>query len=198
MVSDTKAGATPSQIEADVDPPMINGPRSAQPCTSQQHRFLRRHVLIFELFFFGLGLATKADEMRNIAAKALAFRGDEEALIGLREVEQNPNPTLMKLNSFAALQSENIVIRVVDNFLSYLSEIIQVAIKKQPKILSADEAVKLEDVLRFSRYSDLVSYLIEKKINELSYQSIREIENLCRHALASQCLKRMKSERCLC
>lgn len=167
--------STTSKPEPDPRP-TISLPERNELCSLQARKFLRRHFLIFDLFYFGVDLASRADDVRRTATEALAKIGDEKSLARLKEVEENPNPAQAKLNSFANLQSENIVIRVVDNFLSYLSEIIQVAIKKQPKILMSEETIKVEDVLRFSRYSDLVSYLVEKKINDLSYSSIRDVE----------------------
>jgi len=109
------------------------------------------------------------------AARALATIGPKDAA-KLKEIEADPKPAQKKLNSFGDLQGENIIIRVVDNFLSFLSEIIQEAFRRKPEMLRSDEVIKLDDVLRFSKYSDLTSFLIERKINELSYGSIIEVE----------------------
>lgn len=47
-------------------------PKQTQLCTYPLYRFLKRHELIFDFFFFGLNLATTLDRNRKIAATALA------------------------------------------------------------------------------------------------------------------------------
>lgn len=180
MANGSDSGApAPDEIE-ERELPILEAVQRRELCTLQLRRYLYRYKSVFDFFFFGIHLATRADEVRMTAAKTLASLGEEEHVEALKEVEKEPNPAQKRLNEFGALQGENILIRLVDNFLSYLSEIIQEAIKRKPQIMMSEETIKVEDVLRFSRYSDLVSYLIEKKINDLGYSGIRDIEKFVR------------------
>lgn len=145
-------------------------------CTLQLRRFLKLHETAWDFFYFVVHLADRADQVRLRATKALAAGGDEKYANDLKQIEADPQPAQDKLNSFGNYQAENMVIRMVDNFLSYLAEIIQQAIQKQPRILMSEEMIRVEDILRFTRYSELVSYLVEKKISSLSYSSIKDIE----------------------
>jgi hypothetical protein len=164
----------------DRDIPPLQMPKKQELCTVQLRRFLKRHFKVFDFFFFGLHLASKSDEARARAVKALASVDPERYAADLKAIEEEPSPTQKKLNEFGDLQGENIVIRTVDNFLSYLSEIIQQAIIKRPEILRSEETIKVEDVLRFSRYSDLIAYLVERKVNDLSYSNIKDVERFVR------------------
>jgi hypothetical protein len=140
-----------------------------QSCTEQFYLFYQRHFSIFDFFFFGINLATTVDRQRLIAGEALAFKGTEKDLLRLEELKKNENPTFKKLQRFADLQSENMCIRSVDNFICYLSEIIQSCAIRKPEILRSSEMVKIEDVLRFSSQKAMIAYLIDRKINELTY-----------------------------
>jgi hypothetical protein len=73
-------------------------------------------------------------------------------------------------------QIETACIRSIDNFLSYISEVLQLAISKRPEILRSNETISLDEVVRFSRHRDLISYLIDRTISRLSYKSFLEID----------------------
>ena len=68
------------------------------------------------------------------------------------------------------------IIRSVDNFLSYMSEIMQASIRRKPELLKSNEQVRIDDVLRFSNQRDLIDFLLNRKLNELAYGGIRAIE----------------------
>ena len=42
-------------------------------------------------------------------------------------------------------------------------------------MLRSSETIKIEDVLRFDNYDALIEFLVERRINELSYGGIREV-----------------------
>lgn len=144
-------------------------------CTEALHRYLERNFVIFDSFFFGINLATSSDEKALIVAKALASGGTEKDKNRLAEMLKNKDRTIKKLQSFGAFQSENMCIRSVDNFLNYISDTIQSCMRSRPELLRSSESVKLEDVLRFDNYESLIEFLVERKINKLSYGRINGI-----------------------
>lgn len=145
----------------------LTHPNPRELCSPQLRIFLKTYQEIFDFFFFGVRLATGADRVQLTAAKALARSGNAEDIARLKELEDKPDRTFSHLQEFSALQSENMTLRIVDNFTSYLSEIVQSAMIKRPEILRSKEKVKIEDVLRFSNFRDLISFLVNRKINEL-------------------------------
>ncbi len=152
-------------------------PNESDLCTQMYYKFLRRHRTIFDFFFFGVHLATRMDEQRLIAARALAKGGSKDFQKNLEKIEKNKDPIFSKLKGFANYQSELICIQLVDNFLCFISEDIQNCMLKRPELLKSNELVKIEDVLKFSRRSHIVRFLVDRKINELTYGGITDISN---------------------
>ena len=144
--------------------------KSRTPCSPTLFRFLKRQRQIFELFLFLVQLASRADDARMTASKALAASGDETDIKRLKEVEADPSPAMDRLKTFGRLNVENLLIRSVDNFLSYLSDAIHVAMEDQRELLRSKEEVLLEELLDFNSFDDLVSHLIDRKVTKLAYQ----------------------------
>ena len=89
---------------------------------------------------------------------------------------KDPEPTFRRLRSFNEHQSELMVVRLVDNFLSFISETLQACMSKKPELLRSSDQIKVADVLRFSNRKELVDFLVNRKLNELSYGGLRGIE----------------------
>jgi hypothetical protein len=151
-------------------------PRRQAACSEAGYRFQLQHFRIFDFFLFAVMLSTNADKVRFTAAKVLAGVGVTEYVANFEKVQENPQPTFRKLQSFGEYQSELMIIRSVDNFMSFLSETLQACMSKQPELLRSNEQIRTEDVLRFSNRRELVDFLVNRKLNELSYGGIRGIE----------------------
>jgi hypothetical protein len=74
------------------------------------------------------------------------------------------------------LNSRNIVANTAEAFLWYVSNIIQDAIRRKPQLMISSETMKIEDIFNYSNRRELVNYLIDRKINSLSYGGLRQIE----------------------
>lgn len=163
--------------DSDIDAPPV--PHRYPPeslITKVGFRFFRRHHQIFEFLFFNLHLAGYADEGRRRAIEVLAKNGTVEDAQRLEDLAKEPTPALSKLSTFGNYQSEIMVIRSVDNFTTFLAEMIEACIERRPELLHSQEQIKVEEVLQISNKRDLVSYLINRKINELAYQGLKGIE----------------------
>ena len=77
-------------------------------------------------------------------------------------------------------QIEVACIRTVDSFLSYISETLQLAMAKQPAMLRSSETITVDEVMRFTRHADLISFLTDRTITQLSYKSFSEVEKYIR------------------
>lgn len=160
-----------------ITPPLT--PRHSELCSKPLSLFFRQHWEVFDFLFFTANLAATQDERRLIAARALAKGGSPEYQRHLEIVESNKDATVKRLKNFSAFNSGNATIRLVDNFLCYISELIQVCMKSRPDVLKSAETVKIEEVLRYDSIDDLVEFLIERKINELSYKGAKELNQFC-------------------
>lgn len=158
-------------------------PRAKVACSEAGYRFQLQHFHVFDFFMFAVSLTANSDKTQFIAAKALAGLGDSDAIARFERIQQNPKPAFRKLRSFAEYQSEVMMIRLVDNFLAFLSETIQSCMSKKPELLRSREQIKTEDVLRFTNRRELVDFLVNRKLNELSYGGLRGIEEFLEQRL---------------
>lgn len=146
-------------------------------CTRALYRFVHDYNETIRFFFFTISLATKADEMRLIASKTLAKNGAKpEDTQRYEEALANPSPIFDELKKFGNIQSQNLVLRTTNAFLVYYSEIIQAAILKKPDILKSKQTIRWDELLGFTRFDEVVRYLIDKKVNELSYAGLGQME----------------------
>lgn len=97
-------------------------------------------------------------------------------MAALKKVEKDKDKTFNELVKFARLQSENMCIRSVDNYLSYLADIIKAVLSKRPVMLKSDEQVRLDDVFQFTSFNDLTSFLIDRKVTRLAFTGITGLE----------------------
>jgi hypothetical protein len=152
-------------------------PKSAV-CTRTFFLFLSDYKRSVETFFFTLNLAHRADDASVSAAKALIafYQENDEKRKQLQETIDSAGRMARKLSEFSGINSKNIAANSAEAFLWYVSNIIQSAIRKRPEMMKSNETIRIEEVLNFSTRRELVNYLIDRKINSLSYGGLKQIE----------------------
>lgn len=69
-----------------------------------------------------------------------------------------------------------ILTRIVDNFLTYLTEVLEVIFRCQPNLLrGSDDGYKLEFILGHTTMDDLLASIAESKVESLSRQSMKNL-----------------------
>jgi len=144
---------------------------------------MRDYFEAVRFFLFVTRIVAQADEGRVRAAKALAVGASPEEAARYQETIDKPDLVLGELKKFSTVQSRNLVLSATNSFLCYFSEIIQSAIAKRPEILSSSQSIRLEELMSFKRYSDVVTYLVDKRVNELSYGGMLKMEEYMRERL---------------
>lgn len=129
-----------------------------------------------DLFFFVTSIVSRADKIRVAAAKALLPLSDEDKKQELLETIDNPNQTMKSLNKHANVLSANLINGLVSSFQRYFSLIIQQTALKKPSILRSSQQIRVDDVLKFSRHRELVRFIVDRKVNDLSYGGLGELE----------------------
>jgi hypothetical protein len=129
-----------------------------------------------DFFFFVVEIAHSIDRSAEIAIKALAAAGDEEAHQRLKRLEMDPKRAQKKLNSYSAVISRNLTNAVVAFYQRYFSEIIQEVALKKPEVLRSSQAIRADEILQFTKHRDVVAFLVDKKLNELAYGGLRQTE----------------------
>lgn len=156
--------------------PIPRSPLHEKSCTIAGYKFQRRHYVIFDFFFFNLKIASAADKARLKIFESLAITGGEAEKKRWEEVRESPHQVFVGLRLFAEYQTEIMIIRSVDNFLSMLSETLQACMLKRPEMLRSAEQIKTEDVLRFTKRSEIIEFIVNQKVNQLSYGGFRALE----------------------
>lgn len=76
---------------------------------------------------------------------------------------------------FEELQTAMILCRSVDNFLIYLAEILALVFRTNPETLKSGETVRLDFLLQFQSFSELVNAIVDKRVNDLSYSGMEDL-----------------------
>jgi hypothetical protein len=154
-------------------PPWLYDPTKTQTCTDAFYRFIVEYDKIIGLFFFIVTTTARVDEVRARAAHALA---DEEER--KKPIEQfNDDAMFKRMREYSKQMSRDLIVSMANNFLCYLSEILQEVMIKKHEILRSNERVTTEEALQFNRVKDLRAFIADRKINELSYGGLRQMRD---------------------
>lgn len=152
-------------------------PPSTTLTSRNLYLFLLDYYKVVDLFFFTLNLARAADNVALTASKALisGAKNEEERNRYQNNID-NPERSVKKLNDFGYVNSKNLTLTTVDAFLWFVSATIQCAMKKRPEMVKSGESIRIEDIFEFGNKRELINYLIDKKVNSLSYGGMSKIE----------------------
>lgn len=139
-------------------------------CTNSLFLFLYDYKKVLDNLFFVVTLSTRMDQASQTINKVLGILDENE------KRDSVPPKTFDRLKEFATLTSRNIVTNVADGFLWYLSDVIQRAMRRRPEIVKSGQTIKIEEVFDFKSRREMINYLIDRKINSLSYGGMNEIE----------------------
>jgi hypothetical protein len=88
-------------------------------------------------------------------------------------VDRKPMIDVVKENRQFFL--ETMLIRHVDNYLNYLSSLLFEIFTQKPETLKSSEKIEVETVLNCGTISDVVRIFAERKVESLSFSSIRDL-----------------------
>lgn len=80
------------------------------------------------------------------------------------------------LNGVGGAIFEMCLSRAVDRSLTYISNALHCVFRKHPEAAQAKETVDITFVLGFDTIGDLVDSLIERRVHELSYRSLNDLD----------------------
>jgi len=158
--------------------PVIERP---EHLTEAGARFFDAHEKVATFLLFVANLVVRADEVRKIAAEAL-LKGDpepekREELERKLEEGDVVSDTLRK--EYRQLLFETTLARAVDNFLTYVAELMSVVFKTRPETLRSGAKVEIAYILSHDSMDDLIENLAERRVEQLAYAGLRELqENL--------------------
>lgn len=125
---------------------------------------------------FVLDLIESSDKTAILAAKALQKHAKDKYkdrdLVkeivekgAIREMFDFHDPTFLEI----------ILCRGVDNFLTYVTQILTLIYRTKPEMLRSSDKIRLDYVLEHQNMEDLIHDLVERRVNDLSYQGMRKL-----------------------
>lgn len=85
--------------------------------------------------------------------------------------------------------------RSVDNFITYFKDILAEVVTKKPQILKSKDQERLDFILSHDNMDDLLKSISEKKIEELFYKGISDIEKFFEDRLGIKIFKDEETKR---
>ena len=79
--------------------------------------------------------------------------------------------------------------RYVDNYLTYLSEMMSEVLKAHPQALRSKEQVTLEDVLKHPSLQEFIDWQVEERVSRLAFRGFGEIAEYVRQRLGVELIQ---------
>jgi len=154
---------------------ILQHPTVPEVMTPPGWRFQREHERLFGFVGYITRLATSTDEKAKVAARALYETEDPEMYRDTLEKIEKHGATRALRELHRTLLLEMMLCRGADNFLTYVTELLAVVFRTRPETLRSSETVRLDAVLKHATMAELVHDLAERRVNQLSYQGMRDL-----------------------
>jgi hypothetical protein len=129
-----------------------------------------------KLFVFFIDLILSGDYATHIAKKALEGKKIDKKLNPTKLAKIEPGPRTKLIRELNQELLETFFSRMVDSFEVYLVDILREVLKQRPQILSnRQQTLTIEYVLQFPTKEELITDLIETKVNSLSYKGFADL-----------------------
>jgi len=120
------------------------------------------------------------DWVSYVADQAVADKDDYKELDPAKLATANPGPRTRFLRNQRQILLEMFVSHLVDNFQSYLVDLIRLVLRSRPTMISSSQqSLTLEELLKYGNIEELVHDVIERKINSLSYEGFADLHAWC-------------------
>jgi hypothetical protein len=144
-------------------------------CTHPGAKYFNSTFQTLELFSFVIDVVLCSDYAAHVAKCVLDGGNFPKDLSPGDLAAKTPGPQTKRLREHSQLLLEMILSRAVDEFTTYLSEIIRAALTQKPEILKTRELLRLDYVLRFDSLGELTRELIDRKVADLSYRGFQDL-----------------------
>lgn len=148
------------------------------PC----YRFFREHNELGDFLGFVTRLAKVTDQNAEIAIKAL-YEKDNPDEYEKRMSTVAASGALIAFHGFRTLVVEMMICRATDNYLAYISELLSAIFRTKPEALRSSDKIQVDWVLRNSTMEQLISAITDRKVHELSYQSVDKLSEYVKEKL---------------
>ncbi|HYX71777.1 MAG TPA: hypothetical protein VE732_03330 [Nitrososphaera sp.] len=134
---------------------------------------------LINLFYFIIDRTLTSDFVAFVAREALDGKTLPENSTPSELAKTNPGPStrFLRRNSQALL--EMTLCRIVDNFETYLSEVIRESLHSRPEMLRSKEQIRVDYALQFGSVEELTADIIDRKVSDLGYLGFNNLDAWC-------------------
>lgn len=145
--------------------------------TKAYHDYLSSWNEIGKFLHFVLFMVSRIDNMASIAHNALleSFAEDVEEREKLLASENSRVSMIDVLREHKQFLMETLHVRLVDNFLNYISSLLFEVYTKKPQTLKSGESIDFSTLLECDSMNSIVRILAEIKTSKLVYKSYYDI-----------------------
>ncbi|WP_406367241.1 hypothetical protein [Streptomyces sp. NBC_01546] len=142
--------------------------------TKSASDFYEQHFLNVKHFALSPMMADRYDEFLQLALEVFAFSENydrRELVKVLAKME------ILKefLQEIKGVMREVAVTRTVDNFLSYVADILTEIMIARPEVLKSQEQVSMKEVLEHDSLEEFTRWAAERHVGQLSFKGLAEI-----------------------
>lgn len=116
-----------------------------------------------------IGFDKYAEGLKKVLERA--FQNDIEYLDEMKEYWENRKDPLEHLRNRKQFFFEIIIVKQMENYLHYLSSLLNEIFTQVPSTLKSKKTVKVEEILSHSSLEELIESIAERKVESLSYSS---------------------------
>jgi hypothetical protein len=132
------------------------------------------------LLHFIIDVVLRGDHIAFVAKHALEGSEEYKKLDPAQLATADPGPLTRFLRNRRQVLLEMFLARLIDNFQSYLVDLVRAVLHARPAMLSTrQQTLTLEELLKYERIEDLIHEVIEKRVNALAYEGFGELYSWC-------------------
>lgn len=122
------------------------------------------------------GIARTADTCsQGLAVMLSALPRDMDKVAELATAAKKGIGADLTLKVYANLIAEMLWCRGVDNFLTYVSQLLGLVFRTRPETLKSSKTETLEIILEFRSMEELVNHLADKRVYDLAFRGMRKL-----------------------
>lgn len=131
--------------------------------------------------------AEQIDKNRKVAIQALhdtSNEGTQEKAkykMELDNYELIASQIIFKQNN--RFLAELLLTKTIDNFQTFITELLTLVYRKFPRMIESSEKITFEEVLEQNEIGNLIHLIVEKKVMELSYKGLGDLNSYLKKKL---------------
>jgi|SRR3989304_2990892 len=161
------------QQDYETQPPPKDGTIAAQG-------YFGAAISAFRLLDFIVDLVTRIDRVAYRARQVLEGSHQCKSLEPSALATTDAGRATKFLRQNKQILLELFLTRLVDNFQTYLVDLVRAVLHSKPAMLSTSQrALTLEELLKYDRIEDLVHDIVERQVNDLAYEGFIQLRSWC-------------------